>query len=282
MSKKTDLRKFRSDWAKLKKAGVVSSVSDARKITPTRANLKTIRKFEDVLAGRAYPVKISNKEIRALKEAGHKIREARPKGQPRVALVRKDPTEKVRVTRTGHVKTILPSGITRVSIPIKYQDLENYLTSIAADSEAIDAMKANNEVFGFQFFGSRSYSTYTHIEDLIEDLLLYESVENSVELGNAKSMKEQYQNLEIFHFPRGTPWRGDTPPRKRSTASRKRAKEREREKFSSLPASKQEAQRKAQAARMRKYRAEMKKNNPAKYKATIKRNQKRAKKSRGF
>lgn len=54
----SQLRKFRSDVAKLKAKGLVSKSKDARKQEPTRYMLGQVKKYSDVLAGKATVVTV--------------------------------------------------------------------------------------------------------------------------------------------------------------------------------------------------------------------------------
>lgn len=62
--KKVDIRKFRSDVAKLKKAGLLSDRVDARKQRATRYMREQVKKFDDVLAGKAKTVPLKSKSLR--------------------------------------------------------------------------------------------------------------------------------------------------------------------------------------------------------------------------
>lgn len=54
----SDLRKFRSDVAKLKDAGLLSKSVDARSQKPTRHMKEQLRKYSDVLTGKAKAVRV--------------------------------------------------------------------------------------------------------------------------------------------------------------------------------------------------------------------------------
>lgn len=64
-----DIRKFRSDIAKLKSLGLVSSRVDARSQKMTRHMKSQIKKYSDVLEGRAVAVKVpKQRDARAYKD----------------------------------------------------------------------------------------------------------------------------------------------------------------------------------------------------------------------
>jgi hypothetical protein len=195
---KTSVQKFRSDIATLKRKGLISGV-DARSVKPTKHLKSLVNKYEAVISGKATAVKLSHAETRSRSKAGDMV--ARPRGLPARVIVPHDATERVVVSH-GHAKIVNPSGIERVQIPIAFDNLEDYLQSIARKHQTLNRMKANNEYFAFQFYGHRSHSMYTSIDLMIEDLLHYEAVENAIDFNNAKQMNEVYHHLEIVKLPK--------------------------------------------------------------------------------
>lgn len=67
------IRVFRSDIAKLKKAGLVSPSVDARKIKPTRHYTKKIHENIGVILGKQTTVKVSRKQSSVAKDSGLRV-----------------------------------------------------------------------------------------------------------------------------------------------------------------------------------------------------------------
>jgi hypothetical protein len=97
--KGSQLRSFRSDVAKLKKLGLVSSRIDARSQKPTRYMRDQVKKFSDVLEGKAQVVKMPTRAD------AKKFEAMRTKGKAVVVPVLKG--EKARYSK----KTGLISGL---------------------------------------------------------------------------------------------------------------------------------------------------------------------------
>src|ERR1035437_9923980 len=115
------IRKFRHDIATLKRKGLVTGV-DARSIQPTSKLTSLIERFDDVLSGKATPVKLSKSESKNLKAAGYDVYKGK-------VLFPHSAGEKVGVSH-GHAKVRQPSGVEHVTIPIEYHNLSDYLKSV--------------------------------------------------------------------------------------------------------------------------------------------------------
>lgn len=203
---KQNLREFRSQVARLKKAGLISPV-DARSATPgmlrtsgkRKDTLKFwVAKYDDFLSGKATPVKLSKEELKIRKKMGETV-------VGDIALVTHSAGQTATRTKRG-VSIKSADGIERVQIPVEYHNLEQWLRDAKKDSANIDRMKAGREWWAFQFHGRDSYMVYHDIDDLLEDLARYESIAQSLNTGSARDMNESYRNLAIFKVTGSTRW----------------------------------------------------------------------------
>lgn len=130
---KADIRKFRSDVAKLKSLGLVSKRVDARSQKPTRYMREQVKKFGDVLEGRAKVIHVPHKVAKEYSEAyrakRNRIVVPAEKGETlfydkknqRVVATRKGYEPKQRLRReflkSGEITMPLPEGYAYV-IPL--------------------------------------------------------------------------------------------------------------------------------------------------------------------
>lgn len=194
---KENIRQFRKDIAALKRKGLITGV-DARSVQPTPHLRKLVSRFDDVLSGKATPVKLSKTETKNLKAAGYDVYKGR-------TIFPHSAGEKVGVSH-GHAKIRQPHGVSSVTIPVQYHNLDSYLKAIRKNEKTIDAMKKRDEYFAFRFYGHQSLAIYRNIDLLIDDLMHYEAVENARHSKSAKSMNEIYRNLEIVTVHRQRDW----------------------------------------------------------------------------
>lgn len=253
MASKIDLKKFRHDLATLKKRGLVAGV-DARSATPTKKLRALVNRYDDVLSGKATAVKISNVGLKEYKEMGKPFRVVRPGGDlpPRV-VVPHFAGERVVVTH-GRAKVINPAGIERTILPVKYHNLEQYLTGVGKQKIKLKP----GERLAFRFFDNQSIKTFKSPSALVDYLQHYESVFDAIEENDAEAMGEIYQNLEIIKIdqPTAGEWGG---ARKRSiskgSAGRgKNAYQERKRKLKEGPEYKREEYKRQQAERQRDYR----------------------------
>jgi hypothetical protein len=78
---KSAIQIFRHSASILKRKGLVPPTFDGRSVMPTPALRKSIKKFENVIEGKAVAIKLPPAEIKRLKHAGG-YRVAHPKGLP--------------------------------------------------------------------------------------------------------------------------------------------------------------------------------------------------------
>jgi hypothetical protein len=280
---KTNIREFRHKVSVLKWKGLVPNTFDGRSVKPTPALKKSIRKFKDVLEGRAVAVKLPFAEIKRQQRAGGYI-VAKPKGlPPRVLVTKLDPDEKIGVTH-GRIYHKQPSGISYVelSIPLN-RDIESYLKELAKNKDLINRMKRNDQKWAFNFFGHHSIATFSNIEFLTAHILRYHSVREAIEEHNMRSQREMVRNLAIVKIEDSQKWfarREQTKERqkkrdwkgfekKRKERLHKRGYEYIRQLYN---------MRKAETQKL--YRERIKVTDPAKYQKILEANAERSKKSR--
>lgn len=251
--RKIDLREYRSKVAALKRAGLLTGV-DARTVKPTSALTKKLNKYDDVISGKITPVKVSASKAREYKDVGYEVTKDNRVLMPHSA------GQTARRVKGGNIEIVTQQGIRRIQLPIKYHDLEQYLTDAINDSARIDAMKRKRELFSFTYWGYQSVA-YPDAESMLEELLAYKSIQHAIaETGSAGAMDQRkaYKNLEIFITPSRSEW----------NAQKERAKKTAREEYKQKPKTKK-AKAKANARRrtpevrakrveyMREYRAKM-------------------------
>jgi hypothetical protein len=275
MASKIELKKFRHDISTLKKRGLISGI-DARSAKPTKNLRRTIAKYDDVLSGKATAVKLSKKGLREYKELGKPFDIAKPKGLPQRVIVPHSAGERVTVSH-GKVHVTNPAGIHRTILPVKFQNLEQYLSDLSKSQVKL----APGERFAFRFFGNHSLRTFRSMDQLIDYINHYESVFDAIDEDNSEAMNDIYQNLEIVKVdqPKLSDWeRGSkSQQRKREgfTNWKQHYQQRKRD-LKEAPKYKQSQYLAQQAQRAREYRARMSQAERAKYNTA---GRKRAKKS---
>lgn len=267
---KNELKKFRHEIAVLKKKGLIDNV-DARSVTPTTKLKKLVDRFDDVLSGKATPVKLSKSETKNLKEAGYDVYKGR-------VLFPHSAGEKVGVSH-GHAKTRQPNGIERVTIPIPYHKLDSYLKDIAKNEKTIGDMKKKDEYFAFRFHGHKSIAIYRDIDLLIEDLERYHDIQNSIRTGNSKDMNEAYRNLEIYKVHRARNWDNAPNPTSHRKSSNKAKYKRAKKKLKSAPEWKKRLERERNAEKQQRFRDSMSATEKQVYKKEAKKRAKRSRKN---
>jgi hypothetical protein len=219
-----DLKKYRHSVAVLKRAGLLAPTTDARSVKPTPQLTRTINRYKDVVSGQASVIspdrlKLSPSEI---KGSGGRIAKPKPPLKPKV-IVSKLPSETIK-TREGKIVRRSPNGVERLSIPIAYKNLEDYLTKLADIAPELTADKGRQGWFSFRYFGnnSRPYRTFSL---LLESLMKYNTVESSIDDDDYEEQRDIYERLEFVTIPEtGRPaWRTEQTNRVNERRARKKA-----------------------------------------------------------
>jgi hypothetical protein len=273
-----NLRDFRRSVAALKKQGLLGkSKIDARSVRPENKvagkRLDTlVKKFDDVVSGKATAVKVSPAELKRFRKAGFETAQGR-------VLVPHSKSETAR--KQGEAIAIKnKTGVERVQIPVEFHNLRSYLTDLKKNAPLINRMKRRNEYFGIRFYGGQRATFYSDIESLIDDLERYDSI--STVQGPAKQ-NEVYRNLEILRISHTGAQKIERSllERKRvmSKAYNKAHAKRVRERLKGKSTAIQQRYRDNAAKRMKAYRQRLKRNKSA-YVSYLKASNKRAAKSR--
>lgn len=264
----------------LKKAGIID-IKDAAKAEPwmvrkagPRGGSYTLKeivsKYDDIVSGKAVAVKLPPAELKRQKREGAEV----VKGDK--IIVPKFAGERVRVTPQGKIsRTYEKPGIKTVEIDVPYHRLSEWLRDVKKDSKQINRMKSRNEKFGVRFFGGNHMTLYANIEQLIEALEHYGSVEKAMSK-RPKDQAEYFRNLEIVRTT-APEWRKFTSEQK-TARKRSQAHDRARRtKRAGRSPHTQTAYRAERAAEQKKYRASLSPSEKKDYQAKARA---RAKKSR--
>jgi hypothetical protein len=193
LSKPRDIRAFRSAIAKLKKAGVISPVIDARGAVPGPVLNKALRKFKDIISGQAtaLPLKRLRETAAELRAKNYQIaRPALGKG-PRV-IVQHFKGHKVTVKKGAIERTDL-QNMSRIELPAYRtgETLPQYFARLKR-MKLFPDLKAG-EQFGGRFFDGRT-RMYSSPQDLINKVQSYESVRR------AKNMRDSMEIIRNFEI----------------------------------------------------------------------------------
>lgn len=182
---------------------------------------KTLKEWADkldpVLSGKATIVKKSAVKDKKYSKLYERVK---PKSGPELLIVPHSADEKV-VVKKGQIVVTHPSGIQRVQLPVEYHDLEQYLSDAMGKPYA---MGRDAQYFAFRFYGGSS-NVFRSMDDLLEMLLHYSSIEQAIEDGDRKMQRDIYRNLEIVRVSSSREWfkqRGRNLARK--TKRKKRSK----------------------------------------------------------
>lgn len=166
------LRAFRSSVAALKKKGIVSPRVDARSQAPTKYMRAKVRKFNDVLEGRAIAVK-APKQIREqytskglLEERGAFLITGKEFSNQRARL-RRGLVQVVRPLKNGTEEYLI--------LPWKANDLIDLIDKLKDDPEALDSQKMAGEYLSFRLFGHNSSEVFGDTTELADALKEYVS-----------------------------------------------------------------------------------------------------------
>lgn len=265
----------------LKEKGIIPSRIDARKAEPfnvtksgpqggTYTLRELVDKYDDVISGKATPVKLSESETKAYKRLGYETHKGK-------VIIPHSANESVKVER-GRAVITHPKGIERVQLPIEYHNLEQFLDEAMENADEIDRMKNSREYFSFNFYGYGTSQIFSNIDQLLETFRHYKAADQAIGSKSSRRMNEVYRNLEIVRTSKMA-WR----KRLDETARKRRNREGEYSKHMKAlrksPA-RLAAHKSKEAAKAKAYRDKLKANPEAyaKYKADAK---KRARKSQG-
>jgi hypothetical protein len=202
---KGGIRAFRHKIAVLKKSGLVHPFIDARSVVPSPSLKKSIKKFSDVISGRAVAVKATRLKLTTSERKQLNYRVAAPPGATRRIIVPKAaPDERISIKR-GRVQFKNPAGVDRIEFPVPFENLPDFFKKAKRKKKEIDRMKREDEYFAFRFFGGRS-QLYRNIELLLDEVEKYRTVEQAINNGDPSEQLEVYRNLEVVKVHRQKNW----------------------------------------------------------------------------
>ncbi len=191
---KAAVKAFRHDVAKLKKKGLLDKKYDARSVSPTKYLKSQIKKFGDVLAGEAQPVKVSKAKVKYYEEQGYKVKSGR-------VIVPVAENEKVYSTHGDfRVKASGEFGsITRYDLGLPKKDILSWKKALL---EKQTRLKEGERIY-FQLFGHNSYQSFQNFQQMLDYLDYYPSF-NAAENDKIKNQQQYVENVVIFKVDRGS------------------------------------------------------------------------------
>lgn len=215
MAKKTDdlspeeRRKFRTDLAKLKKAGLVKSSVDVRSAKPNKRYRELIRENRGVIDGRERAVKLSRKFLEVAKEDGktvvngHVIIERNP--GMRVIKDPKDPY--------GYRISQPAAGFQMIEHrgPEKGKPLEAY-------ERTVNEQYQKGDLIGFTIDGRRSHLLFPNPQDAFRQFKQFYLAKLS-----KKEQRQILSSFTIYRVPKRRKWQWrEGKPLKRPKAKAKK------------------------------------------------------------
>ena len=200
------LRRFRTNIAKLKKAGLISSKIDARSIKPTAHYRKIVKEFSGVLDGRQRTVKVSRKFLEIAKEDGKPVRNG-------VIVIDANPG-----MRVIHDKKD-PYGY-RIFHPERGFEMIEHRgprgTSLKKYAEYAESQMEPGGYIGFSVEGWRSNTLYTSVAEAIAAFERY----NTMRFGSRSARADLASSFTIYRVPKRLKWSW----KKRKTVGKKKGK----------------------------------------------------------
>lgn len=210
-----DLRAFRSQVARLKKAGLVSKRTDARKQKPTRYMMAKVKSLAPVLSGDMTGVKVSRDILQRYKQGGFKIINGR-------VLVNKDHDE---IGKAKHGELITLRKLTpnypfeKVIMPYRIQTMGAFFAEAKKsppDPVIFSSRKNATDFWAFTYFGWNSLQTYSDLGHLAEELEKYDTIAGAT----PEELTDIFENFVLYRAteswsPRHRP--GFSGTRRRST-----------------------------------------------------------------
>jgi len=248
---KTDLKEFRQNVAKLKKAGLIPPKNRSGKPVKTSQARptdlvygKTLSQYvnnpknREVLSGEAVTLPASK-----IKDSEGFTRRKVPGGSDRIIVTGVPEGAKVTAEK-GKISFGFSSAsgsVKRIQVPRK--EMIQYLE----DASSLPELKPGAR-YAFYYYGNRSYLTFESPEHLQEEIMAYKSAQ--------ENKHEAFQHLEIVELspPAVEEWRAainERQKRKRRGGRRSAAKRR----IENIPQYKLPGVRATRAASMRRYRA---------------------------
>lgn len=283
------LRQFRKDVAKLKKLGLVSKKTDARKQQATRYMRSLVRSFSDVLKGEAQVFNVPRKESPIYKEAGHRVKNQKvvvpaPKG----AKVRRSKTVEGIPSYTTEIPS--PRGGKGVRVEHHVFPANTLRSKLVARINRLPNLK-KGQYYAFRYRGYMSLRYFSG-PDAKKHMIEYLERYIPDELDDDES-QDYFMQFEFVQIEDPKAWEsGVKEQRERSreqqrTANNERHNAWRRRKYAEMTElERKEKNEKSRSAREndknyhKQKREELKRTNPEAYRAMLEKNAARVRKSR--
>lgn len=173
----SDLKKFRSEVARLKKAGLINPKIDARKQKPTRYMQQKIKRLKDVIEGERVSVKVDKVTAARYKASGFFVFNDR-------VVVSKDRRELASVDkysgliRLQRIDKLLP--FEKVVMPYGIGNMDQFLEEASKsppDPKIWAAKKNPTDYWAFTYYGNNSLVSYPDLGLLGEFLSQYRTAD---------------------------------------------------------------------------------------------------------
>lgn len=279
-------QEFRHGLKALKKAGIIDvDINRAKPFWVRSAGPKggkyTLRelltKYDDIVSQKAAAVSVPPAKAKEYKRIGYEFTKQGKVIVPHAA------TERVKVTRKGEFYMEDIHGIRRVQLPVKYHDMEQYISDLRENQKEIQRMKKKGKYFAFRYYGGHShvFSDFDLLLDYLEEsgsgtLQMLQNINEH----SARDMNDLYRNLEIVEVSKPA-WESSKTAaekrrRERSTKHKRHERQRILEKLEQGPKWKLDRYHAKRAEQQRRYRANLKGQRKKDYQVAAR---KRAKKS---
>ena len=187
--KGAELRAFRSKVSQLKKKGLVSSRTDARKQKPTRYMQEKVKRLADLFEGTKTSVKVDKVTAARYKASGYFVFGNR-------VVVSKDKDERGQVDKSSGLILLTKLGrrvpFEKVVMPFSVKNIEAFMSAASKappDPQIFAAKKNPQDHWAFTYRGHNSLSTFADIGLMGEYLERYISLNDD---------PREFQNLILY------------------------------------------------------------------------------------
>ncbi|MDE2101029.1 MAG: hypothetical protein KGL39_27530 [Patescibacteria group bacterium] len=195
-----ELKEFRHDVAILKRKGLIDKqIYDARSVKPTKYLKSQIKKFADVIAGKATPVKVNKAKAKDYARQGYTVKNGR-------VVVPHLENEKVYSTHGDFRVAASGRGgkIVKINLGLDKHDLNKWIDDLRNSRYKLKS----DELLMFQFYGNNSYGAYgntpnkTAQQHMAERLEAYQSIQQLLVHGKPDQEQDVIENIVLFKVKR--------------------------------------------------------------------------------
>ncbi len=213
------LKPFHKQLTALKDAGVLPENFDVRNAKPTKANLKKVHDFADVISGRASALKLSKPSWRKhYRDQGHVVKDG-------FAIIENLPGQTTSVDDRGLKTTRFAGRYETTELPLGDMKLEKFLHELEFNKEW-EKLKRPGERWAFRFYGNNSRRVFTNLPQMVDYLSQYETIDKALsKKSRARNRAEIINAIELVRIAKGMKaeqWTG-APNKKRDFEKQNRA-----------------------------------------------------------